>query len=80
MIHLLIITFKYIYSILRFTWHLYFMDFITTTLIRLYVTLNLNQNTATHNLRVKLPRFKLFTISYLYASFGQYINSVVLRC
>ena len=47
------------------------MDFITTTLIIRYF--KPKSNTATH-LRVKLPRFKLFTISYLYASFGQYIG------
>ena len=76
MIHLLtILSISTIY--LALLGHRYIMDFITTTLIIRYF--KPKSNTATH-LRVKLPRFKLFTISYLYASFGQYINSVVLRC
>ena len=44
---------------------------------RLYCKLILD--TTTH-LRGNLPHIIMFTISYLYASFGQYINSVVLMC
>ena len=48
--------------------------------LELHMILAKRQRSDQHDSRENLPHFKMFTISYLYASFGQYINSVVLRC